>query len=281
MPPCQAREPLFLLAQEKRRKEGHPDVLALRAFEPGRCPDSKPRDRRPASGPARRDFLSRRASERRPCRPAPEPPTCREAGRKGAGSRPSGGVTQIPKGAGALEPRSPPNRRVESPLCLASRARDCRVGLAWTRARGSPRHDVASNRPVRNRSFASLIVADHIRGDQARRAKAPGFPSFRVFSWTSKKIPSCAGHGGNSLPARLTGARNTIQRPKGTCPPRPRARREPSRTGTAADAAFAGEARSHNGWVVPRLGHEARQEGAHSKQAAAGSYIALAVSPSQ
>lgn len=80
----------------------------------------------------------------------------------------------------------------EVPLCLASRTGDCRVGLAWTRARGSPGHDVASNRPVRNPPFARLIVADAIRGDQARRAKASGCPSFRRFSWTSKKIDSHA-----------------------------------------------------------------------------------------
>ena len=73
------------------------------------------------------------------------------------------------------------------PLCLASRTRGCRVWPAWRPARGSPRQDVASNRPVRKPSVARLIVADAVRGDQARRAKASGCLLFVGFLGQARK----------------------------------------------------------------------------------------------
>ncbi len=98
------------------------------------------------------------------------------------------------------------------PLCLASLARGCRVWPAGTPARGSPRQDVASNRPVRNRSVARLIVADTIRGDQARRAKAPGCLLFVGFLGQARKSTRTPGMAANREPRHTRCVRNPLLR---------------------------------------------------------------------
>jgi hypothetical protein len=181
-----------LLVQEKTRKEGHPTAWP---FGPSRPDNVRPRslttDGWLGAGSTRhRVALSLGATS---LSLRPRPAAGREASRKGRNPSFTAVQPDCPLSASRQVRHSnaytSTNRR-GSPLtpCLASgesQGRACRDA--------SPRFAATGGRVEPTRPRFPVREAD--RGsDQARRAKASGCPSFRRFSWTSKKTDSRAGH---------------------------------------------------------------------------------------
>ena len=190
-----ARGP-FLACPRKGPKRRTPHSLALRAFEAGLLSDLEASRPTAVSGPARRDIVSRRASERRPCRSDPgQPPAVRQPVR---GREPSFAAVYTGR-RGFLPPKlqdmrsarkahNNANRR-ESPLtpCLASgesqglAGRDAGQRFAATGRRVEPTRprlpvreaDRAAIRPAGPRRRGVLLFVGFL-GQARKPTRAPG-----------------------------------------------------------------------------------------------------------
>ncbi len=181
---CMAREPLFLLVQEKGRKEGHPDALAAR-------PCDSPLARQGVRGLALRlELLG--ALKRRGCLWLRQHETLKGCRRYSVSAAVNEGFA--------------PFRLASRPAAGRGRSdRDVAPRLAATRRRVEPAPSQPSVVRLRGRTPSGL---------EGPKGQAVGCPSFRVFSWTSKKIPSHAAHGDQFVPHHLTGVRNPPPAPE-------------------------------------------------------------------